>query len=190
MIRTDPPTTILIPTSNPTAHTAVPGSPETTTAASTRSITPLNTIHSHRPESCRLCSKANMMVATPSMMKKAINTYIRASAPLLGTAINMQPTPIAKTADSNAHQNTGACRPTNVLIRPISTLTTNSQPRKISTAQVPIGGIRTAKRPSRMRMTPSTTMKRQCARTDVVNGTSCSWFVVMSVISMKTVVFL
>src|SRR5262249_13594915 len=60
-----PPNSMLMPTSNPSAHSAVPGSPAQMMAARMRSIMPLTSIQPHCPESSFLCSKAYMIERMP-----------------------------------------------------------------------------------------------------------------------------
>src|SRR5580693_6417125 len=99
-----PPKTILMPTSSPSAHAAVPGSPAKMMPARTRSMMPLISIHSQRPDSSRRCSKAYMRVATPSTTKKTISTNVSDTAPVIGSASKIRPTPTAIMADSSDHQ--------------------------------------------------------------------------------------
>ena len=67
---------MLIPTSNPSAHAAVPGNPAKMIAARMRSMMPLVSIQPHRPERSFLCSSAYMIVTTPSIVKNTINNRV------------------------------------------------------------------------------------------------------------------
>src|ERR1035441_7749139 len=97
-----------------------------------------------------------MIEATPSMMKKATSTMVSENAPLTGIASSDAPTTIPSTAETSAHQQPGAWRIQNVVIRPITPLTRNSQPNRIVTASVASGGMTTAVAPRTSSTTPST----------------------------------
>src|SRR5260221_2421434 len=61
----EPPMIMLMPTSNPSVHAAVPGSPVKIIAARIKSMMPLTSIQPHRPDSSGLCSRTNITEATP-----------------------------------------------------------------------------------------------------------------------------
>ncbi len=98
------------------------------------------------------------------MMKKTISSRVSDTPPPAGHPISATPAAIASTAENSDHQNPGACRIRKVMTRPTTPLTRNSQPRKISTASVAIGGMMTAAAPSTTRITPSISKKRQLSR--------------------------
>src|SRR5262249_46713208 len=69
-----PPKIMLMPTSRPSAQAAVAGRPARIIAASTRSMMPLTSIHSQRPDSSLRCSSAYMIDTAPSIAKNAISS--------------------------------------------------------------------------------------------------------------------
>src|SRR5262245_11499409 len=166
----EPPNSMLMPTSNPSAQAAVPGKPPQMMAAKMRSMMPLISIQPHRPESSFLCSNAYRIESTPSMMKNAIRSNVSETAPGTGQPSKTIPAAIASTADRSDHQNPGAWRAQNVVTRPTTPLMRNSQPKKIVTAMVAMGGIMIANRPRMTRTMPSIRNKTQCSRIDCVSA--------------------
>ncbi len=78
-------------------------------------------------------------------------------------ASSIAPTTMPSTADSSDHQKPGACRIQKVVTRPTMPLTRNSQPNRMVTARVAIGGRTTAVAPSTSSTTPSTRKRTQCS---------------------------
>ena len=160
-----PPNSMLMPTSSPSAHAAVPGSPVQIKAARMRSMMPLTSIQTQRLERSFLCSNAYMIEATPSMMKNTISSSVSETTPLTGQSSRTMPAAVASTADTSAHQNPGAWRAQKVVTRPTTPLTRNSQPRMMVTAMLAAIGIRIARMPSTTRTMPSIRNSFQCSRT-------------------------
>ena len=163
--RAMPPKIILMPTSSPSAQAAVPGNPAKIMAASRRSMMPLISIHSQRPDNSRRCSSAYMMLATPSTTKKTIKTSVSDSAPVIGWASKTRPAPMAMTAETSDHQNPGARFAPNVVISPTMPLARKIQPKIIVTAMVANGVRKIAKAPRITRTIPSTRKNVECSRT-------------------------
>src|SRR5450631_4172348 len=161
-ISAEPPNIILMPTKSPIAQAAVLGRPARIITPSTRSMTPLASIQPQRPDNSRLWSSENMIEATP-MMKKATSKKVSDIAPLNGIASSQPPTKTASAADTSDHQKPGAWRIQNVVNSPMTPLTKNTQPNRIVTASVAIGGSRTATAPRTTRTTPSVRYSCQCA---------------------------
>src|SRR5262249_7707787 len=158
---------MLMPTSSPSAHSAVPGSPPQMIAARMRSMMPLTSIQPQRPDSSFLCSSAYMIERTPSMMKNTISSKVSETAPRTGHASKTMPAAMASTADRSDHQNPGACRAQNVVIKPTIPLIKNSQPRNIVTAMVASGGIQQADRAMNTRKKASDIKKNQSPPHDI-----------------------
>ena len=104
------------------------------------------------------------------MMKNTISSTVSETAPLTGHASKTIPAAMASTADSSDHQNPGAWRAQNVVTKPTIPLMRNSQPKKIVTAIVAIGGTTIASRPSTTRTIPSIRNKIQCSRIDCASA--------------------
>ena len=177
-MRAEPPeNTILMPTRTPIAQAAVPGSPAKMTAARIRSTMPLASMKPQRPDNSRLCSSAYMIEATPSIVKNTMSTKVSDSTPLSGQASSTMPAPIPSTAERRAHQKPGAWRIQKVVIRPMTPLMRKSQPSRISTARVAIGGSTMAMRPSTTRRMPSTRNIFQCSCSEAATRRwNCSRF--------------
>src|SRR5262249_2414169 len=142
----EPPNSMLMPTSRPSAQAAVPGSPAQMMAARMRSMMPLISIQPHFPDSSFLCSSAYIIESTPSMMKNTIRSRVSETAPRTGHPNKTIPAAMASTADRSDHQNPGAWRAQNVVTKPTMPLMRNSQPRKMVTAMVASGGMMIANR--------------------------------------------
>src|SRR5215469_7996680 len=95
-----PPKIRLMPRIRPSAQSAVPGSPMSSTTPRTISMMPLASIHPQRPESALRCSSAYMIVTTPSANRKAINTAVSDSAPRSGQPISSTPAAMPISAES------------------------------------------------------------------------------------------
>ena len=80
------------------------------------------------------------------------------------------PTATPRIAETSNHQKPGAWRIHKVVIKPAIPLMRNSQPIRISTASVAIGGITMAARPRMARMIPSTRKSSQCSCRDVTTA--------------------
>src|SRR5262245_58191724 len=154
-ISAEPPNSMLMPTSSPSAQAAVPGSPIRIMPARMRSMMPLASIQPHRPDSSFLCSSAYMIESTPSMMKNTISSSVSDMAPLIGHTSSTMPAAMASTAESSDHQNPGECRAQNVVISPMMPLMRNSQPRNSVNVMVASGGTMIANMPSTTRTIPS-----------------------------------
>jgi len=96
--------------------------------------------------------------------KIALITGVSDNTPLNVHNSSTMPAAIPRIAERNDHQNPGAGRIQKVVIKPTTPLMRMSQPRRISTASVAMGGIATAAPPRMERMIPSTR-----------NSTQCSW---------------
>jgi hypothetical protein len=105
---------------------------------------PLISIHSQRPDSSRRCSNAYMIVATPSTTKNTISTNVSDTAPVIGSASKIRPTPTAIMADSSDHQKPGACLARNVVISPMMPAPRKIQPRMMVTVMVANSGTKIA----------------------------------------------
>ena len=81
-----------------------------------------------------------MIEATPSIMKNAINTSVSEKAPVSGEPSSIAPTMTPSAADNSDHQKPGACRIQKLVTKPTMPLTRKSQPSRIVTARVAIGG--------------------------------------------------
>ena len=109
-----------------------------------------------------------MIETAPSIRKNAISTSVSESAPVTGDASSIAPTTMPSAADNSDHQKPGACRIQKVVTRPTMPLTRNSQPNRMVTANVAIGGSTTAVAPSTSSTTPSTRKRTQCSRNAAV----------------------
>ena len=96
-----------------------------------------------------------MIVAMPSITKKAIRTSVSDNAPLIGQSSNTTPAAMAITAESSAHQKPGALRIQNVVTRPTPPQIRNSQPMTSVKASVAIGAATIAAMPRMTRRMPS-----------------------------------
>src|SRR6185312_9972455 len=103
-----------------------------------------------------------MIETAPSTRKKAISSSVSESAPPIGRASSRRPTTIPSTAEISDHQKPGALRIQNVVISPMMPLMRNSQPNKMVTARVAIGGTSTANAPRMSSTIPSIRNSTQC----------------------------
>ena len=104
-----------------------------------------------------------MIDTAPSIRKNAINTSVSENAPVSGEPSSIPPTTMPSTADSSDHQKPGAWRIQKLVTSPTMPLTRNSQPNRIVTAKVAIGGRTTAVAPRTRSTTPSTKKSTQCS---------------------------
>src|SRR3569833_2859359 len=150
-----PPNSMLMPTSTPSAHSAVPGRPAMMIAARTRSTPPLMSMKAQRPDNSRLCSNAYMIEAAPSTMKNAVSTSVSDSAPPRGHTRSISPTAMPSSAETSAQAKPGAPRAMKVVTRPTTPLASSSQPRKMVMPSVASGGTMIASAPSTWSTMPS-----------------------------------
>ena len=99
-----PPNSMLVPTSEPNAHAAVPGSRHQIMKARIRSTIPLTSIQVQGPESSLLCSIAYMLQARPSMLRNMTSTSVSEKSSRIGPPSSMIPATIPTTAETNVRR--------------------------------------------------------------------------------------
>src|SRR6516165_7498656 len=160
-----PPKIRLMPSRSPSAQSAVPGSPISSSTPSPTSTMPLASIQPQRPESALRCSSAYRMVTAPSANRNAINTAVSDSVPSSGQPTSSTPATMPISADTSDHQNPGAWRARKVATSPTMPLSSSSQPKNTVAATEAIMGASSASTPSTTSTIPSVRNSTQWWRT-------------------------